>query len=41
MKIVGLDAGSVSVKVVVLDDSGEVLQRFYRKHKGLPLPMPE
>ena len=39
MKIVGLDAGSVSVKVVVLNDSGEVLQRHYRKHKGHSLPI--
>ena len=39
MKIIGLDAGSVSVKGVVLNASGEVLQRHYRKHKGHPLPV--
>ena len=39
MKIIGLDAGSVSVKGVVLNASGEVLQRHYRKHKGHPLPI--
>ncbi len=37
MKIIGLDAGSVSVKGVVLDDLGRVLQRQYRKHKGHPV----
>ncbi len=37
MKIIGLDAGSVSVKCVVLDDSGEILHRDYKKHKGRPL----
>jgi predicted CoA-substrate-specific enzyme activase len=37
MKIIGLDAGSVSVKVVVLDASGTVLQRHYRKHRGHPV----
>jgi predicted CoA-substrate-specific enzyme activase len=38
MNIIGLDAGSVSVKGLVLNASGEVLQRHYRKHKGHPLP---
>src|SRR5512135_2485621 len=38
MKIIGLDAGSVSVKAVVLDDSGRVQQRQYTKHRGHPLP---
>ena len=39
MKIIGLDAGSVSIKVVVLDASGGVLQRHYKKHRGHPLPV--
>ncbi len=39
MNIIGIDAGSVSVKGVVLDASGEVLQRHYKKHKGYPLPI--
>jgi len=39
MNIIGLDAGSVSVKAVVLNASGEVLQRHYRKHKGHPHPV--
>ncbi len=38
MKIIGLDAGSVSIKVVVLDASGGVQQRYYKKHRGHPLP---
>ena len=37
MNIVGLDAGSVSIKVVVLDASGGVLRRHYKKHRGHPL----
>jgi predicted CoA-substrate-specific enzyme activase len=37
MKIIGLDAGSVSVKGVVLDASGGVLQKHYKKHRGHPL----
>jgi predicted CoA-substrate-specific enzyme activase len=39
MNIIGLDAGSVSVKAVLLDASGGVLQRQYIKHKGHPLPV--
>ncbi len=39
MKVIGLDAGSVSVKVVVLDAAGAVLNRFYRKHRGHPVQM--
>lgn len=38
MKIIGMDAGSVSVKVVVLDEAGTVISRQYRKHRGHPLP---
>jgi predicted CoA-substrate-specific enzyme activase len=37
MIFIGLDAGSVSVKVVVLDETGNKLQGHYRRHKGLPL----
>lgn len=39
MTIIGLDAGSVSVKAVVLGATGEVLQRRYQNHKGQPLPV--
>ncbi len=39
MNIIGLDAGSVSVKLVVLDAFGRILLREYRKHKGRPLPV--
>ena len=39
MNIIGLDAGSVSVKVVLLDASGGVLQRQYKNHRGHPLPV--
>ncbi|MCX7913910.1 MAG: acyl-CoA dehydratase activase, partial [Thermodesulfovibrionales bacterium] len=34
MKLLGLDAGSVSVKLVILDERGNILERFYRKHYG-------
>lgn len=34
MKLFGLDAGSVSVKLIVLDEKGNILERFYRKHYG-------
>ncbi len=37
MKYIGLDAGSVSVKIVVLDKGGKRLQHNYRRHKGQPL----
>ena len=37
MRCIGLDAGSVSVKVVVLDDSGNKLEGRYRKHNGHPV----
>ncbi len=37
MKFIGLDAGSVSVKLVVLDAKGNRLYSFYRRHKGHPL----
>jgi predicted CoA-substrate-specific enzyme activase len=39
MNIIGLDAGSVSVKVVVLGASGRVLHRQYKNHRGHPLPV--
>jgi predicted CoA-substrate-specific enzyme activase len=37
MKYIGLDAGSVSVKAVVLDEKGNRLESFYVRHKGHPL----
>jgi len=37
MKFIGLDAGSVSVKLVVLDEQGALLYRHYERHKGHPL----
>ena len=37
MKYIGLDAGSVSVKAVVLDEKGSRLENFYVRHKGHPL----
>jgi predicted CoA-substrate-specific enzyme activase len=37
MKTIGLDAGSVSVKIVVLDTAGNVIQRNYMTHKGYPV----
>ncbi len=39
MRFIGLDAGSVSVKLVVLDDKGGVLSSLYQRHKGHPLPV--
>jgi predicted CoA-substrate-specific enzyme activase len=37
MNFIGLDAGSVSVKLVILDESGGVLYKCYERHKGHPL----
>ncbi len=37
MKFIGLDAGSVSVKLVLLDEQGGILHRLYRRHRGQPL----
>ena len=39
MNFIGLDAGSVSVKLVVLDEKGEKLYSRYERHKGLPIPV--
>ena len=33
---VGLDLGSVSVKLVVINEQGEVLREAYRRHFGEP-----
>jgi len=37
MRFIGLDAGSVSVKLVVLDEEGSKLNSHYVRHKGHPL----
>ncbi len=37
MKYIGLDAGSVSVKLVLLDEAGDRLLSLYRRHRGRPL----
>ncbi len=37
MRHIGVDAGSVSVKLVILDESGEVLHKEYRPHRGHPV----
>lgn len=37
MRFYGLDAGSVSVKLVILDEDGRKLLGIYQKHKGHPL----
>jgi predicted CoA-substrate-specific enzyme activase len=37
MNFIGLDAGSVSVKLVVLDEHGKKLFSRYERHKGHPL----
>jgi predicted CoA-substrate-specific enzyme activase len=36
-KFIGLDAGSVSVKIALLDDTGRVIETRYVRHKGRPL----
>jgi predicted CoA-substrate-specific enzyme activase len=36
-KFVGLDAGSVSVKLAVIDSNGNILETRYVRHKGRPL----
>ena len=37
MRFLGLDAGSVTVKLVVLDETGSTLERHYIRHYGHPL----
>ncbi len=37
MVFIGLDAGSVSVKLVVLDKEGNKRNGYYRRHKGHPV----
>jgi predicted CoA-substrate-specific enzyme activase len=37
MRYIGLDAGSVSVKLAVLDEKGERVKTVYRRHRGQPL----
>jgi predicted CoA-substrate-specific enzyme activase len=37
MNFIGLDAGSVSVKLVVLDEKGDKSFSIYRRHKGHPV----
>jgi predicted CoA-substrate-specific enzyme activase len=37
MRHIGLDAGSISVKLVVLDEGGETLHSAYVVHRGHPL----
>ncbi len=36
-RIVGLDAGSVSVKLAVLNSEGDIIESKYVRHKGNPL----
>jgi activator of 2-hydroxyglutaryl-CoA dehydratase len=38
-RFIGLDAGSVSVKLAVLDAGGNILETKYVRHKGNPLPV--
>jgi activator of 2-hydroxyglutaryl-CoA dehydratase len=37
MKFIGLDAGSISIKFVVLDEGGQLRFKHYERHKGHPL----
>ncbi len=39
MYFIGLDAGSVSVKLIVMDEHGKKLYGHYERHKGHPLPV--
>jgi len=39
MEHIGIDAGSVSVKLVLLDNNGSLLKSVYRRHRGQPLPV--
>ncbi len=39
MNFIGLDAGSVSVKLVVLNEQGSILHDHYERHKGHPLSL--
>ena len=39
IKFIGLDAGSVSVKLAVFDERGHILETKYVRHKGNPLPV--
>jgi len=34
---IGIDSGSISIKMAVLDKQGNVLQDYYIRHKGLPI----
>lgn len=36
-RIIGLDAGAVSVKLAVLDETGDIARSEYRRHRGRPL----
>jgi len=37
MKLIGLDAGSVSIKIVLMDSDGSIIQEVYERHLGHPL----
>ena len=37
MRFIGLDAGSVSIKLVILDEQGNIHDKYYERHKGYPL----
>lgn len=36
-RFIGLDAGSVSVKMVILDEEGSILEKYYIRHYGQPI----
>lgn len=36
-RFLGLDAGSISVKLALVDESGQILQTIYERHRGRPL----
>ncbi|HLC16487.1 MAG TPA: acyl-CoA dehydratase activase, partial [Thermodesulfovibrionia bacterium] len=36
-RFLGLDAGSISVKLALIDENGQILHTVYERHKGKPL----
>lgn len=37
MKMVGIDIGSISINLVVLNEAGDILKSLYVRHKGRPI----
>ncbi|MCI4626204.1 MAG: acyl-CoA dehydratase activase [Candidatus Magnetoovum sp. WYHC-5] len=39
MEYIGLDAGSVSIKIVLIDENYRIIRTIYKRHKGHPIPV--